>query len=174
LEKDEETGEYRLKLQPEKVNSRNISGGLPIPGYLGMLIDFFKDYIRPILLGKQPIITEKEEVTSNGEEETTSYGDEITSSGEVIPILYIDPTVRIPEKHIITIEESDGSSDDFQLDKENIEDDLVDFSDAEPDIVESEKEEEEAEEFLEEINPVLALSVSRNSNPLCKFLFFHF
>jgi len=53
---DEITGEYTLKLSTEKVMRSLNSEGLYIPKYLGKLVDFFKEKVRPALKPKEGIV----------------------------------------------------------------------------------------------------------------------
>lgn len=70
-----------LLLPPEKVQSNDLSEGLPLPEFLGDLLQFFKENIRPKLLkqGKDEKSDNSEEIDSNEDNEDNSSDSDVFS-----------------------------------------------------------------------------------------------
>lgn len=74
-----------LLLPPEKVQSNDLSEGLPLPEFLGNLLQFFKENIRPKLL-KQG----KEEESGSSEETEDSEDNKDSSSDSNVFAMWIN------------------------------------------------------------------------------------
>jgi hypothetical protein len=122
---------YRLMLPAEKVQSRSMIGGLPFMDYFGEILAFYKDNVRPRLLkkGKQESTPKKKTPKPSP---STIEVLESSSEEEVLPTLWIDPSVKsttFQPENPSESEFSESDEDYNQKDEEDSEDSIVEDED---------------------------------------------